>query len=187
MKKEEFEFSLKEYDKTFEERIKYIRILRIDEQTLNDKGKLKQHQLEDDYNHEFFSEIYLNCSRMSNLGDELNSVKYLNPETNEVFSVEDLSLHYYVSKKKYSGIHSENGLGKTLFGLFLWDIIFDDTIPGVFQTPYQNGPLDYGSKEFYYRREDKILKRLEEISQMNDKDIETQINTLWDAHHKTYN
>eukprot|EP00343_Euplotes_focardii_P000757 CAMPEP_0205800506 /NCGR_PEP_ID=MMETSP0205-20121125/2169_1 /ASSEMBLY_ACC=CAM_ASM_000278 /TAXON_ID=36767 /ORGANISM="Euplotes focardii, Strain TN1" /LENGTH=98 /DNA_ID=CAMNT_0053063671 /DNA_START=41 /DNA_END=337 /DNA_ORIENTATION=+ len=97
---------------------------------------------------------------MTNLGDEFNGAKYHNPVTKEVFSVEDLALHYYSTKKNYSGIHSENGLGTTLFGLFFWDIIFDDTIPGVFQTPYQNGPLDYGSKEFYFRRETKILTRL---------------------------
>ena len=124
---------------------------------------------------------------MTNLGDKHNTAKYCNPKTKEIFSVEDLALHFYHTKQGYSGIHSENGLGKTLFGLFFWRQIFDDTIPGVFQTPYQNGPLDYGSKEFFYRREDGILARLDEISKMNDEDLEKQITTLWNEHHGTYN
>jgi hypothetical protein len=44
------------------------------------------------------------------------------------------------------------------------DALFDSTIPHVFQTPYQNAPLDLGTDSFYYSRASKIeeiLKRIE--------------------------
>lgn len=124
---------------------------------------------------------------MTTLGDEYNGAKYHNPETNEIFSVEDLSLYYYLTKEGFSGIHSENGLGMTLFGLFFWNQIFDDSVPGVFQTPYQLSPLDYGSKEFYYRREEKIQARLLEISQMSSCEIKEEISHIIDQHYGTHN
>lgn len=61
----------------------------------------------------------------------------------------------------------------------MWDIIFDPTVPGVFQSPYQRAPLDFGSKLFYYRRETKILKRLHQIQQMDEAQIEAEVERIW--------
>lgn len=46
--------------------------------------------------------------------------------------------------------------------LLFWDIIFTP-IPGVFETPYQNGPLDLRTDAFYESRADLINGRLREI------------------------
>ena len=70
---------------------------------------------------------------------------------------------------------------------FLWRQIFDDSIPGVFQTPYQNGPLDFGSKEFYYRREKSITERLDQVSQMTENELKDEVEDLWEKHYGTLN
>ena len=49
-----------------------------------------------------------------------------------MFDVENLALRFYSSKQGLNGMHCENALGKTLFGLFMWEIIFDDSVPYVF-------------------------------------------------------
>ena len=61
---------------------------------------------------------------------------YVNPNTQEYFDVENLAMRYYSIHEGLNGMHCENSLGKTLFGLLMWDIIFDDTIPYVFQSSY---------------------------------------------------
>ena len=53
---------------------------------------------------------------------------YLNPFKNEFFDVENLALRYYSLHENLNGTHSENSLGKTLFGLFFWDIIYKQDI-----------------------------------------------------------
>ncbi|CAI2380430.1 unnamed protein product [Moneuplotes crassus] len=193
MPKQEFEQKVEEYDQEFNQKVQYIQLLDIEHLFTSQKelnkipSGITEYVLEKEYDSEYFSEVTLSCKKMTNLGDEHNTAKYRNPKTNEIFSVEDLALHYYHTKEGYDGIHSENRLGMVLFGLFLWKQIFDDTIPGVFQTPYQRGPLDFGSKEFFYRREAKITQRLDEICKMGDEDIEDQINTLWDSYNGTIN
>lgn len=57
---------------------------------------------------------------------------YYNPATQEYFDVENLALRYYSTRESLNGMHCENSLGKTLFGLLMWDVIFDDTVPFVF-------------------------------------------------------
>lgn len=48
----------------------------------------------------------------------------------------------------------------SLFILLFWDIIFDCTIPYVFQTPYQDAPLDLTTEMFYISRKSAIDARL---------------------------
>ena len=58
---------------------------------------------------------------------------YFNPYKQEYFDVENLALRYYALHENMSGMHCENGFGKTLFGLLLWDAaIYDSHIPFVF-------------------------------------------------------
>ena len=56
----------------------------------------------------------------------------------EVCSVEELVIQYYQNNGSWNGTHCEGGIYRTIFGIFMWDIIFDDTIPYVFQTPFQS-------------------------------------------------
>ena len=67
---------------------------------------------------------------------QLQRPMYVDPETNEYFDVENLALRYYAKIEKMSGMHCENSFGKTLFGLLMWEVIFDDSVPYVFQSPY---------------------------------------------------
>ena len=53
-------------------------------------------------------------------------------------SVEQLALQFYKLKMNFSdGLHCEGHIFHTMFGLAFWDIIFDASIPYVFQTPFQ--------------------------------------------------
>lgn len=65
-------------------------------------------------------------------------------------------------------MHAENSLGKTLFALLFWEIIFDESVPHVFQTPFQRCPLDFGSQSFYRSRKEKFDAKLEEIKGWKD-------------------
>jgi len=57
-----------------------------------------------------------------------------------------------------SGLHAENALYCTLFGILLWDEIFAP-MPGAFLHPFQTGPLDLGSSSFYASRKEMIDER----------------------------
>jgi hypothetical protein len=45
---------------------------------------------------------------------------------------------------------------KFYYGVLMWDEIFFDKLPYVFQTPYQFGPLDFNEPEFYTSRKHMI-------------------------------
>ncbi|XP_024517552.1 fanconi-associated nuclease 1 homolog, partial [Selaginella moellendorffii] len=79
-------------------------------------------------------------------------------------SVEDLALQYYAGEDGggWKGVHSESGIWLTLFGLFMWDVIFSD-VPDVFQTPFQTAPLDLCTDSFYPVRSSLIESRLQAI------------------------
>ncbi|KAJ1939875.1 hypothetical protein FBU59_003979, partial [Linderina macrospora] len=76
-------------------------------------------------------------------------------------SVEELAIWRY-QDDGYQGIHSENTLITTLFGLVFYDIIFSP-LPGVLDTEYQSAPLDMRSDSFYFSRKDMIEQRIEDI------------------------
>ena len=112
---------------------------------------------------------------------------YYNPFKQEYFDVENLALRYYYLHEGLSGMHCENSFGKTLFGLLMWEIIFDSTVPYVFQTPFQAVPLDFGSKDFYILRKDKIHDRIGQISAMSKEELDNEITTKHNLHKNKYN
>jgi hypothetical protein len=59
----------------------------------------------------------------------------------------------------WQGVHSENWLWNSAFGLLLWDIIYDPAL-GVFHSPIQFAPSDLYEPGFYKRREQAIETRL---------------------------
>jgi hypothetical protein len=77
------------------------------------------------------------------------SAMYFDPHNNEYFDVENLALRYYSNHEHLNGMHCENSLGKQFFGLLMWEIVFYDKVPYVFQSPFQALPLDFGTKDFY--------------------------------------
>ncbi|ELR15418.1 VRRNUC domain containing protein, partial [Acanthamoeba castellanii str. Neff] len=78
-------------------------------------------------------------------------------------TVEELALQYYAQEGRgWAGMHSENGIFKTLFGLLMWDVLFAD-VPGVFLTPFQVAPMDLATDAFATSRRSLIEQRLQEI------------------------
>ena len=69
---------------------------------------------------------------------------YLN-SANEGVTVEELALDFY-AQQGWCGLHTENSIVTTMFGIMYWDIIFDDSIPGVFASRFQ-GDLDCCTKQ----------------------------------------
>ncbi|KAJ1962145.1 hypothetical protein GGI12_002829, partial [Dipsacomyces acuminosporus] len=76
-------------------------------------------------------------------------------------SVEELAMWRY-RDQGYEGLHSENSIATTLFGLLFWDTIFHP-LPGVLDTEYQSQPLDMGSESFYYSRQTLVDEKLQKI------------------------
>ncbi len=60
------------------------------------------------------------------------------------------------------GMWCENVLYTTLFGLLMWDVIFAP-LPGMFQHPFQDGPLDYRTGDFHPNRADRFTTRMAEL------------------------
>jgi hypothetical protein len=78
------------------------------------------------------------------------------------------------------GSHCEGSVLRTLFGLLMWDDVLFKSIPDVFQTPFQDGPLDFGLvPHFYTVRQVEIETRLETISAMNKKTLIETIGLTW--------
>ncbi|KAE8749921.1 hypothetical protein FOCC_FOCC003390 [Frankliniella occidentalis] len=81
----------------------------------------------------------------------------------EFMSVEETVIAHYKSLGFLYGIHDEGSTISSLCMLSLWHHIYDTTIPGVFQSPFQEKPLDWGKKIFYELRKDAIETRLANI------------------------
>ncbi|TPX46337.1 hypothetical protein CcCBS67573_g10321 [Chytriomyces confervae] len=73
--------------------------------------------------------------------------------------VEQLALNEY-ERLGFKGLHSENSVVTTLFGMLFWDMLFDDSVPGVFASPFQDAPLDFNTEFFYAARRSRIDARL---------------------------
>jgi Fanconi-associated nuclease 1 len=115
----------------------------------------------------------------------------------EPCSVEDLCLQYYaldsVEMKDevtnlvqdgglWSGSHCEGSFIRMLFGLLMWDVLFDSTVPNVFYNPFQDAPLDLYTDFFYQSRQSKIDSLLEKITQMNTLQVAQFLDQQYKAH-----
>lgn len=77
-------------------------------------------------------------------------------------SVEQLAIQHY-EQQGWNGVHTENGIWHTLFGLLMWDIIFSDA-PDAFNHAFQSAPVDFDTDYFYARRKELIEDRLSCVS-----------------------
>lgn len=71
------------------------------------------------------------------------------------------TIEHYL-EKGYSAGFSENFSWRTLFGLLFWDIIFDPSLVA-FHHPFQRRPSDLYLPDFYEKRENQVLERLNEF------------------------
>lgn len=100
-------------------------------------------------------------TRGSAAGPSFGKSLFIGFEADSEVGVEELGLQFYRLKENFTeGSHCEGGPLAVLFGLFLWDIMFDASIPFVFQTPVQDAPLDFGTEDFYVARTAAIEERL---------------------------
>ncbi|MCD8539018.1 MAG: VRR-NUC domain-containing protein [Leadbetterella sp.] len=95
------------------------------------------------------------------------------------YSVELGSLEYFL-EQGYTGAFSENFSWRALFGLLLWDIIFDPSLVA-FHHPFQRRPSDLYLPDFYEKRETQVQQRLEEFP-----DPDELINYLWGTFEKNF-
>lgn len=75
------------------------------------------------------------------------------------YQVEMGVLDYYANHKKMEGFFAENYIWRALWGLFFWDIIFDDGHTGL-HHPFQRSPDDLFTENFLLIRNETIHKRL---------------------------
>ena len=75
--------------------------------------------------------------------------------------VEEIACEWFRAQGQ-DAFYVENSLLPGLFGLALWDIIFTP-VEGAFFNPFQRGPADMFSSEFYSSRREIIEKRMHEL------------------------
>jgi fanconi-associated nuclease 1 len=110
---------------------------------------------------------------------------YKGTDGNDI-QVEEFALQYYKENQGFDGFHSEGSIFNIIFGLLFWDIIFDSEVPYVFQSKYQMAPLDLHTESFYLSREEKIKKRVNDISEENIKMVEF-LDEIWKLNEKCVN
>ncbi|GAM23393.1 hypothetical protein SAMD00019534_065680, partial [Acytostelium subglobosum LB1] len=96
-------------------------------------------------------------------------------------TVEGAALDHYQNHtvEKWTGIHCETTIFLNLFVVFFWDIIFSSDIPHVFQSPFQDAPLDFGSDEFYFVRKEQIDARIQQLTLSTWQEREEMLETVW--------
>lgn len=81
-------------------------------------------------------------------------------------AVEDLVVEHLEAQGRRA-LRTENWLWRSLFGLAFWDVVFEP-LPGVFEHPFQTGPLDLHTADFRRRRRGLVERRLEELRACTD-------------------
>lgn len=94
-------------------------------------------------------------------------------------SVEMGSLEYFL-EQGYSGAFSENFSWRALFGLLLWDIIFDPSLVA-FHHPFQRRPSDLYLPDFYKKRRTQVEQRLDTF-----RDPDELVAGLWQTFEKNF-
>lgn len=100
-------------------------------------------------------------------------------------SVEQYCLDWYFAKEGWTGRHDEGGAVRFLFGLLMWESVLFADVDDVFQTPYQDRPLDLITEAFYASREKSILERIREIKTCSRVALRKEVMTLYDKFSET--
>ncbi|KAH9197579.1 hypothetical protein AeNC1_000451 [Aphanomyces euteiches] len=95
-------------------------------------------------------------------------------------SVEEFVLQHF-QREGWYGTHHEGSQLLMLLGLFLWDIIFMD-VPHVFQTPFQDRPLDMDMRfadHFYTARAPAIETAIAKLEECTVNQLCEWLQTTW--------
>ena len=96
---------------------------------------------------------------------------------------EQAAIHHY-AKVGIRAFHTENQLWQHLFGVFLWDLIFDPD-EAALHNSFERRPSDLKNGIFYAKRFDALQSRLRQLT-----DPDTALSTFeenWEAHFDTPN
>eukprot|EP01119_Soliformovum_irregulare_P025846 TRINITY_DN9672_c0_g1_i1.p1 TRINITY_DN9672_c0_g1~~TRINITY_DN9672_c0_g1_i1.p1 ORF type:complete len:756 (-),score=205.73 TRINITY_DN9672_c0_g1_i1:194-2461(-) len=94
-------------------------------------------------------------------------------------TVEAYAMEYY-GTEGWESLHSEGSVFRALFSILMWDVIFAE-IPDVFQTPFQDAPLDLLTDAFFSSRRELVERKLEEIS--SNSQLDELVESSWKLHH----
>jgi len=89
-------------------------------------------------------------------------------------NVETYVLEYFETHGNWRGWHCEGRIFRVLFAVFMFDIIFDDTLEDVFQTPFQDAPLDL-CFSFYETRKKKADEKLEALRGASREELRDEV------------
>ncbi|XP_071845071.1 fanconi-associated nuclease 1-like isoform X2 [Apostichopus japonicus] len=99
----------------------------------------------------------------------------------ELCSVEQVAIDYYLRNGYTNGKHGEGSTFCTIIFLLFWDEIFMD-LPDVFSYPYQSGPLDLRTQDFFPNREEALKKKLDELKQADEESLQNWLQEVWTEH-----
>ncbi|XP_075064216.1 fanconi-associated nuclease 1 isoform X2 [Mixophyes fleayi] len=123
------------------------------------------------------------------MGKSVFLMENLDEEVGEDFSlstimcsVEELALAHYIELGFDQGIHGEGSTFCTLYGLFMWDIVFMEGITDVFRNSYQSFPLDLYTDSFYENRKDAIESRLKLLQDSSTETLHELMADVWNVH-----
>ncbi len=91
--------------------------------------------------------------------DFLKNSECIELEEYHRYYVEDGVLAYY-QDLGYEGVHTENYLWRSFFGLLFWDIIFDEDCEAL-HHPMQIAPTDFYTPQFLTKRKPQLQNRLQ--------------------------
>lgn len=98
----------------------------------------------------------------------------------EEISVETYCIEHYEEDDGWTGVWDEGTAIKFIFSLCMWEsTLFGSDVADVFQTPYQDRPLDLHTDAFYESRKHVIDTRVAEISAMSGEQIMAEIAMLY--------
>lgn len=100
-------------------------------------------------------------------------------------SVEQYCLDWYFAKEGWAGRHDEGSSIRFLFGLLMWESVLFAEVDDVFQTPYQDRPLDLITEAFYMSREETILRRVEELKSCSRDVLREEVMALYEKFSET--
>jgi hypothetical protein len=121
---------------------------------------------------QYFAEYFLQTLELKKTKNKKKTTEWLN-ESEEIsvstiykYQVETGAINYYLENGFAAGF-SENFTWRTLFGLWLWDIIFDPNLVA-FHHPFQRRPSDFYLPDFYIKRKTQINNELDKFDDIND-------------------
>lgn len=97
-------------------------------------------------------------------------------------SVESYCLEWYLGKDGWRGVHDEGASIRFLFTLLFWESALFAPVDDVFQTPYQDRPLDLSTETFYPTRKSSIENRLKVISEMNQRTLRDEVRERYERY-----